>query len=113
MALRRKASTSQSAHEDPKPSQVTNVYWIFAQRKTGTYSPHSENGKIGGQIFKVKQVGRRNGVRVQFVARRGKGSHGTLFYGARFTIVRNPKDELKKGTLHAMLDQLGLNFEDL
>ncbi|HEV8713703.1 MAG TPA: type II toxin-antitoxin system HicA family toxin [Candidatus Binatia bacterium] len=50
---------------------------------------------------------------MQFVARRGKGSHGTLFYGTRFTIVRNPKDELKTGTLHAMLDQLGLRLEDL
>ncbi len=49
----------------------------------------------------------------RFVARRGKGSHGTLCYGPRFTIVRNPKDELKTGTLHAMLDQLGLHFEDL
>ena len=50
---------------------------------------------------------------VVFVARRGKGSHGTLYYGNRFTIVRNPKDELKKGTLHAMLVQLDLRFEDL
>ena len=64
-------------------------------------------------IRKVKKVGRERGVAVQFVARRGKGSHGTLFYGARFTIVRNPKDELKTGTFHAMLTQLGLNSEDL
>jgi mRNA interferase HicA len=64
-------------------------------------------------IRKVKKLGRARGVAVQFVARRGKGSHGTLFYGARFTIVRNPKDELKTGTLHAMLTQLGLSSEDL
>jgi mRNA interferase HicA len=64
-------------------------------------------------IRKVKKLGRRNGIVVQFVARRGKGSHGTLFYGMRFTVVRNPKDELKTGTLHAMLDQLGLRLEDL
>jgi len=44
---------------------------------------------------------------------RGKGSHGTLFYGSAFTIVRNPKDELKKETLHAMLSQLGLELEEL
>lgn len=49
----------------------------------------------------------------QFVTRRGKGSHGTLFYGERFTIVRNPKDELKTGTLYAMLNQLGLRLDDL
>ena len=64
-------------------------------------------------IHKVKKLGRKNDVMVQFVARRGKGSHGTLLYGPRFTIVRNPKDELKTGTLHAMLGQLGLRLEDL
>ena len=32
----------------------------------------------------------------------------SLFYGENFTIIRNPKDELKTGTMHAMLDQLGL-----
>ena len=64
-------------------------------------------------IHKVKKLGRKNDVVVHFVARRGKGSHGTLLYGPRFTIVRNPKDELKTGTLHAMLGQLGLRLEDL
>ena len=64
-------------------------------------------------IRKVKKLGEERGVAVQFVARRGKGSHGTLFYGSRFTIVRNPKDELKTGTFHAMLAQLGLRSEDL
>ncbi|MBI5443685.1 MAG: type II toxin-antitoxin system HicA family toxin [Deltaproteobacteria bacterium] len=43
----------------------------------------------------------------------GKGSHGVLVVGKRRTVVRNPKDELKKGTLHAMLAQLGLTIEDL
>jgi mRNA interferase HicA len=64
-------------------------------------------------IRKVKKLGKEKSVTVQFVARRGKGSHGTLFYGSRFTIVRNPKDELKTGTFHAMLTQLGLSHEDL
>ncbi|MBI3393439.1 MAG: type II toxin-antitoxin system HicA family toxin [Nitrospirae bacterium] len=39
----------------------------------------------------------------------GKGSHGVLILGNRRTVVRNPKDELKTGTLHAMLKQLGLS----
>lgn len=64
-------------------------------------------------IRKVKRLGKERGVTVQFVARRGKGSHGTLFYGAQFTIVRNPKDELKTGTFRAMLTQLGLKSENL
>jgi mRNA interferase HicA len=50
---------------------------------------------------------------VAFVPERGKGSHGTLYYGGRLPIVRNPKDELKTGTLHAMLTQLGLTLADL
>jgi mRNA interferase HicA len=33
--------------------------------------------------------------------------------GDKLTIVRNPKDELKTGTLHAMLRQLGLTPDDL
>ncbi len=68
-------------------------------------------GAVTGNEFirKVRKLGRANKVKVRFVARRGKGSHGTLFYGSRFTIVRNPKDELKTGTLRAMLDQLGLS----
>ena len=64
-------------------------------------------------IRKVKKLGQKNGIPVQFMARRGKGSHGTLVYGSRFTVVRNPKDELKKGTLYAMLDQLGLSLDDI
>jgi mRNA interferase HicA len=43
-------------------------------------------------------------------AKRGKGSHVTLYLGNNLTIVRNPKDELKTGTLYAMLKKLGLNL---
>lgn len=64
-------------------------------------------------IRRVRRLGRQRGVRVAFVPERGKGSHGTLYYGERLTIVRNPRDELKTGTLHAMLIQLGLSRDDL
>ena len=62
---------------------------------------------------KVKKLGRRRDIAVEFVPERGKGSHGTLYFGDRKTTVRNLKDELKTGTLHAMLDQLGLTLSDL
>ena len=45
--------------------------------------------------------------------KRGKESHVTLYLGGRMTIVRNPKDELKTGTLHAMCKQLGIRKGDL
>ena len=50
---------------------------------------------------------------VEIRPERGKGSHATLYFGTRFTVVRNLKDELKTGTLQAMLKQLGLVLEDL
>jgi mRNA interferase HicA len=64
-------------------------------------------------IRKVRKLGRQREVRVAFVPERDKGSHGTLYYGDKLTIVRNPKDELKTGTLHAMLAQLGLTLTAL
>lgn len=63
-------------------------------------------------IKKVKVLGKARKVSVALKASRGKGSHQTLYYGAVFTI-RNPKDELKTGTFHAMCKQLGINPADL
>ncbi len=50
---------------------------------------------------------------MDFVPERGKGSHGTLYYGDRRTTVKHRQAELKPGLLHAMLTQLGLTPEDL
>ena len=61
----------------------------------------------------VEKVGRTRGVVVNFIPRRGKGSHGTLYFGEKFTIVCNLKRELKKGTFHGMLKQLGLIADEL
>jgi len=60
-------------------------------------------------LRKVKEVADRSNTKMTFVPQRGKGSHGTLYLGDKWTVVRNPKDELKKGTLHAMLKQLGID----
>ena len=64
-------------------------------------------------IRRVRKVGRRRGIFVEFSPERGKGSHCMLYFGSRFTVVRNLKDELKTGTLHAILKQLGLTLQDL
>lgn len=64
-------------------------------------------------VRRVRRLGRQRGIPVSFDKERGKGSHGTLYYGDRFTVVQNLKDELKKGTLHAMLKQLGLMMDQL
>lgn len=53
------------------------------------------------------------GQSVRFVGQRGKGSHGTLYYGSERTILQDLKKELPTGTVHTMLNQLGLKMSDL
>jgi mRNA interferase HicA len=68
----------------------------------------------GGEfIDRVRKAGRRNSVAVRFDKKRGKGSHGTLYYGDRKTTVKDRKKEIGSGLLGAMLDQLGLSKEEL
>ena len=50
---------------------------------------------------------------MEWVAERGKGSHGLLYFGDRMRTARNLKDELDKGAFHRMLKQLGLAAKDL
>ena len=54
-----------------------------------------ENMKGSEFIRKVKKLATKHGVKFGVDKKRGKGSHITLYFGKRFTIVRNPKDELK------------------
>jgi mRNA interferase HicA len=62
---------------------------------------------------RVRKAGRRTGESVVFDRGHGKGSHGRLYYGDRFTTLKDRKKEIGPGLLNAMLDQLGLTWEDL
>lgn len=75
----------------------------------------TDNACMTGNEFlrRVKALGKRRGIAVTLNAARGKGSHQTLYYGSAFTVVRNPKDELKTGTLHGMCSQIGIKVSDL
>ena len=64
-------------------------------------------------IRRVHKYAKRNGIAFDWRPDRGKGSHGVLDLGDRRTVVRNPKDELRTGTYHAMIKQLGLTESDL
>ena len=64
-------------------------------------------------ISKVRRLAGRNDIAVRFDRTRGKGSHGTLYYGDRHTVVKDRKKPLKTGTLHGMCKQLGINPDDL
>lgn len=61
----------------------------------------------------VQKYAKATGLACEWRADRGKGSHGLLIFGVQRTVVRNPKDELKTGTFHAMLKQLGLTEKDV
>ena len=64
-------------------------------------------------IRRIRRLGRARGVPVEFDERRGKGSHGTLYFGDRATVVKDRKKELGAGLLSDMLKQLGLTKADL
>ncbi len=68
----------------------------------------------GNELIKsVETLGKERGIAVRVDKKRGKGSHQMLYFGERKTTIRNPKDELKTGTYHAMLKQLGISEKDL
>jgi mRNA interferase HicA len=50
---------------------------------------------------------------VRFESRRGKDSHGRLYFGDRFTAVKDRKKEIGPGLLRKMLTDLGLDPSDL
>lgn len=68
----------------------------------------------GSEFLKrIQKLAKQNAVVCSWHPDKGKGSHGVLKYGDKRTTVRNLKDELKTGTYHGMLKQLGLKHEDI
>jgi mRNA interferase HicA len=74
----------------------------------------SEDKIMRGNEFikKIQKLAKKRGISARVDSKRGKGSHVTLYFGNRLTIVRNPKDELKTGTVKGMLFQLGITQDD-
>ena len=64
-------------------------------------------------LRKVQHLGKARGIPVRFEIKRGKGSHGTLYFGTARTVIQDLKKELPSGTYRAMLRQLGLTPRDL
>jgi predicted RNA binding protein YcfA (HicA-like mRNA interferase family) len=62
---------------------------------------------------KLRALARREGVDLRFVPARGKGSHGTVYFGAESTVMKDPKKELGAGLLRAMCRDLGISPQDL
>ncbi len=60
-------------------------------------------------LKKLKKLGKQNNIVVRFETKRGKGSHGTLYYGNRKTILKDRKKEIGPGLLRKMLSDLGID----
>lgn len=67
----------------------------------------------GELIRRIEALGAARGVAVRFDKTRGKGSHGTLYYGDRFTVVKDRRKECGPGLIGKMLTDLGLSRRDL
>ena len=68
----------------------------------------------GGEFLrKVHDLARRKDMRYAFVPAKGKGSHGTVYFGSAFTIVKDRKKELGVGLLRAMCRDLGIDPREL
>jgi mRNA interferase HicA len=69
--------------------------------------------KAGEFIGAVEAIGTARGPPVRFDKSRGKGSHGTLYFGSRFTVVKDRRKECGPGLIGKMLSDLGLTRDDL
>lgn len=64
-------------------------------------------------IKKVRKLARAKNLSFEVNSERGKGSHVTIYYADRYTVLRNPRDDLKTGTYHAMLKQLDIDKSEI
>ena len=73
------------------------------------------NTKVKGSEFlrRAKAIARRRSLKYEWVPERGAGSHGTLYLGDRFTVVKDLKKELGPGLLSAMCKQLDIRRDDI
>lgn len=61
---------------------------------------------------RVRRLGRLTCTEVRFTPH-GKGSHGRLYYGERFTTLKDRNKEIGKDLLRAMCVQLDIGLADL
>ncbi len=64
-------------------------------------------------IRRIRRIARMRNMEVRFETRPGKGSHGRLYYGSRFTTVKDRKKEIGLGLLQKMLSDLGLRRSEI
>ena len=71
-----------------------------------------DTGFVKGSEFlkKVRTEAKTNGVFYRWAPSRGKGSHGTVYYDANQTVVKDLKKDIGVGLLSDMKKHLGVSF---
>ena len=74
-----------------------------------------DNKTVSGNEFlrRLKTLAKRTGTTVRFEPRKGKGSHGRVWFGDRRTTLKDLKAELGPGLLTAMCGHLGIDRNEL
>jgi hypothetical protein len=62
---------------------------------------------------KLHALGKVRGVAVSFDTRRGKGSHGRVYYGSVCTALKDRNQEIGSGLPHKMCRDPGIDPSDL
>ena len=62
---------------------------------------------------KVRKLARSRKLTCQFVADKGKGSHGRLYFGDEFTTLKDRKKEIGRDLLAKMCADLKIDPRDL
>jgi hypothetical protein len=75
----------------------------------------SEPGVVRGVEFerRVRRLARSRKVACQFVADKGKGSHGRLYFGDEYTTLKDRKKEIGRDLLAKMCADLKIDPHDL
>jgi mRNA interferase HicA len=64
-------------------------------------------------VKRVRDYAKANNIAFGYDPAHGKGSHGRLYLGSRFTTVKDLRKEIGPGLLNAMLGQIGIAKKDL
>jgi mRNA interferase HicA len=62
---------------------------------------------------RVRKLARNRNVVCRFVADKGKGSHGRLYFGDDYTTLKDRKKEVGRDLLAKMCADLGIDPHDL
>jgi mRNA interferase HicA len=112
-------------------SQTTSTRALHADRLAGVWQASfifrrthfsldirtdlSETRNVRSAEFerRVQKLARRKKVTCQFVADKGKGSHGRLYFGEEFTTLKDRKKEIGRDLLAKMCRDLNVDPHDL